>query len=136
MIKIVSNWQGGMKFTSIDERGHETVIDSGPEGVETAGSTPMQLFLASLASCGAMDIVNILNKRRLKIESFRVEIDGVRADKVPKIYTDIAIRYHISGERINQREMDRAVNLSSEKLCSVKAMMKEDIRIKIDYFIE
>ncbi|MBC8205340.1 MAG: peroxiredoxin, partial [FCB group bacterium] len=57
-------------------------------------------------------------------------------DKVPKIYTDIAIRYHISGERINQREMDRAVNLSSEKLCSVKAMMKEDIRIKIDYFIE
>ena len=135
-MKVLSKWDGGMKFSAYDEHNHVMVMDSVSKGAAAAGSTPMQLFLAALGTCSAMDIVYILRKRRLNIDSFRVEIEGEQAETFPKIFTVINIKYYIAGEGITAGEMERAVKLSSEKYCSIKAMIDGGTKINIEYKIE
>jgi len=123
MVKVRLDWQEGMKFHGLDELGHITVYDSGPEGVVTAGPTPMQVFLQAMAACSSMDIVSILEKRRRKIDRFRVEVEGERVETYPKIYKTIRVKYIISGAGITNKEMKMAVDLSVEKFCSVMGMI-------------
>lgn len=134
-MKAALNWQGGFKFFSYDDQHHQTVFDADPEGGPTAGPVPMNLFLQSLTACGAMDIVFILNKRRLKIDKFNIEVETERADEHPKIFTVIKIKYIISGEGINEREMDRAISLSEDKFCSILAMIDKS-KTKVDFEYE
>jgi len=136
MDKVHLEWQGGMKINGYDEQGHKTVYDSGAEGVVTAGPTPMQVFLQVVAACGAMDIVSILEKRRKKIDSFKVEVEGERVDTYPKIYRTIKIKYIVSGLGITDKEMKMAVELSVEKFCSAMAMIdKTKTEIEVAYKI-
>ena len=105
-MKVRAEWQGGLKFFGYDERGHRSVFDSGPDSENTAGPAPMQMFLEALITCAGMDIVYILRKRRKKIERFFVEVEAERADKHPKIFENIQVKYCAAGEGINEYEMD------------------------------
>ena len=123
MIKVTLEYQDGIKFHAFDDQQHLTIYDSAPAGESTAGPTPMQVFLQALAACSAMDIVSIIKKRRLTIDKFTVEVTGERVDTYPKIYKSININYIISGEGINDKEMNRAVDLSVNKFCSALGMI-------------
>ena len=131
-MKVSLQWQQEMEIHGFNADNHKTVYDSGPAGATTAGPTPMQVFLHALAACSAMDILNILKKRRKVVKDFRVEIEGERAETHPKIYTSIKIKYIVSGENLTAMEMQKAIDLSTNKLCSISAMMdksKTDIDV-------
>jgi len=136
MIQVSLKWLGGMEIHGFNADGHATVYDSAPAGETTAGPTPMQVFLHALAACSAMDILNILKKRRKEVTDFRVEIEGGRAEKHPKIYTAIKIKYIVSGGNITEKEMKTAIDLSTNKFCSISAMLdKSKTIIEADFEI-
>ena len=134
-MKLTLEYQDGMKFHSFDDQQHLNIYDSAPAGESTAGPTPMQVFLQALAACAAMDIVAIIKKRRRTIDKFVVEVTGERVDTYPKIYKTINIKYIISGDGINDKEMNRAMDLSVNKLCSIMGMMdrnKTDVKVSYE----
>ena len=134
MMKTRIKWVEGMEFVAFDKQNHRTVFDSKPTGVETAGPTPMEVFLQALGACSAMDIAHILTKRRKKIDRFTVEVEGIRASDFPKIFTDIKLKFTISGEGIKDYDIQRAVSLSCNKLCSIMAMIDTSkTKINVEY---
>jgi putative redox protein len=97
--------------------------------------TPMELFLVSLAGCTAMDVQWIMDKQRQKVDRFEVSVNGTRREDDPSYYNKIDLEYVLTGEKIRKDAVERAIRLSQEKYCSVKAMMKENVKINITYKI-
>jgi putative redox protein len=78
----------------------------------------MELILMGVGGCTAMDVMSILQKRRLKISNFELILHADRAPEHPKVFTDITIEYIITGEGIDQESVERAIDLSENKYCS------------------
>ena len=123
-MKISAQWLGERyKFSARNERGLSVVFDVPSENSPGEGPMPMEVYLQALAVCSGMDVVGILRKRRLKIERLMVEAEAERADQHPKIFTRIVLKFRAAGEGLSEQELERAVKLSMDKYCSVKAMI-------------
>lgn len=104
-------------------------------GGTNAGARPMELILMGLGSCGAMDILSILKKQRQEIEHFEIEIDSTRDyDQTPAIFTNIDIVFLLYGN-LDEQKVQKAVDLSMQKYCSVSAMLQEKVDIKYSFKI-
>ncbi len=99
------------------------------------GATPMELLAVSLAGCTAMDVVTILQKMREPVEGLSVEVSGEKADEHPKRYTTLEIVYRLKGE-LDRRKVERAIQLSEDKYCSVEATLRPGVRISSRFVIE
>lgn len=97
--------------------------------------TPMELFLLSLAGCTAMDVQWIMDKQRQKVDKLEIHAQGTRRDEDPRYYETIDLKYTVTGPNIRKDAVERAVRLSQEKYCSVRAMLKEDVKVNVSYRI-
>lgn len=116
---------GDQRYVGHNEAGDQILIDGSED--TTVGVRPMEALLAALGTCTAFDVVSILAKRRTPVASYRIELEGERADEHPRRYTKVRVRHVVSGEGITQESLERAVNLSHEKYCSVAATLDSDI---------
>ena len=112
-------------------------IDGSTEiGGNNAGARPMELILMGLGSCGAMDIISILKKQKQDLHDFKIEIDGERDSiNTPSVFTNIKIKFVFVGN-LDQAKVEKAVNLSMEKYCSVSAMLEKTARIEYSFIIK
>jgi len=115
---------GGRRYLGSNADGDRLVLDGGGVSV---GFMPREALLAALGGCTAVDVVEILGKRRTPPESYRIELEGERADEHPRRFTKIKVRHVVRGEGITQGGLDRAVSLSHEKYCSVAATFNAEI---------
>lgn len=125
----VAEWKDGLSFTA----------KAGTGEVELAsedGLSPMEVFLVSLAGCTAMDVISILKKKRQDVSSFRVMAHGDRAEDHPRVYTRIELEYMVKGRGIDPGAVERAVELSETKYCSVMAMVRKAVPIERKITIE
>jgi len=97
--------------------------------------TPMELFLVALAGCTAMDVQWIMDRERQKMDKFNLSISGVRRPEDPMYYESVDIRYSFVGSNISRDAVERAIRLSQEKYCSVRAMIKDVVRLSTTYTI-
>lgn len=105
------------------------IVDGAEEiGGEGRGMRPMELFLSAIASCSAMDVVAILRKQREPLEDLSVEIEGARRDAVPSPFARVHLRFVARGA-IDEHKLRRAVALSVEKYCSVRATMSPEVEV-------
>ena len=118
------------------ESGHSLIIDGSAEiGGRNLGVRPMELILMGLGGCTTMDILTILRKKRQKITDCVIEIDSQRRDTIPKIFSKIHLHFIITGDNLNEKHVQQAVQLSAEKYCSVSEMLKHSVEISYDYEI-
>ena len=99
------------------------------------GFSPMHLLLIAVAGCTGMDIVSILQKKRLALRDLQVRVRAKRARDYPMIWTDIHITYLVWGEAIQPRDVEQAIQLSEDKYCSVRLMLGKAARITSEYRI-
>jgi putative redox protein len=97
--------------------------------------TPMELFLVALAGCTAMDVQWIMDRQRQKANKFNMEVSGVRRAEDPKYYESIDMRYNLAGPGLRKDAVERAIRLSLEKYCSVRAMVNDSVKLNITYTI-
>jgi len=97
--------------------------------------TPMELFLVALAGCTAMDVQWILKRQRQKVDKLEVSARGIRREEDPRYYEEINIEYIIGGQGVTKSGVERAIRLSQEKYCSVKAMLRDNIKVNTSYTI-
>jgi len=96
---------------------------------------PMELFLAALAGCTAMDVQWIMDKERQKVDGLEISARGTRRDEDPRYYETIDLEYKFAGPSIMKNAVERAIRLSQEEYCSVRAMVRDNVKISITYRI-
>jgi putative redox protein len=120
----------GMRFEIDSGSGHTLTVDTpGDEGGENAGFSPMELPLMALVGCMGMDVVSILRKSRQDLRGYQMNITGTRAETHPKVFVEIQVEHVFAGTNLSQDTIDRAINLSATKYCSVSAMLEKTAQI-------
>jgi putative redox protein len=127
-------WSGELKFNVEIGEGREIELNSAKE--MNRAFTPMELFLVALAGCTAMDVQWIMSRQRQKLEKLEISARGTRREEDPKQYERIDLEYIIAGQNIRKSAVERAIRLSQEKYCSVRAMLKDNVKLDISYTIE
>lgn len=118
-------WVDGAMFIGESGSGHSVVMD-GPEtaGGRNMGVRPMEMLLLGMGGCSTFDVMSILQKSRQQVSDCRVEIEAERADAVPAVFTKIHLNFIVSGTKLKETQVKRAVELSAEKYCSASIMME------------
>ena len=125
-----ATWKGGLNFTGENDKGG--TVQLGPKN-ESIG--PMQLLLVGLAGCTGIDIITILEKKRVAPTDLKVKVRGKRADTFPMVYTDIEVEYLLWGDDLKVRDVEQAIKLSEQKYCSVSIMLGKTSKITSTYKI-
>ena len=107
------DWTGGDTVACTNERGDR--LDLNWED----GPTPMQVVMQMIGACSTADLVLGLKER--SFSEVWVEMDGTRAETVPKVFTDIHMVYHVRGD-VPLKLVERIVAKSHEKYCTVSQM--------------
>ncbi len=131
MADIKLSWVQGLEFTVHTATG-ATLVTKSPKDEGPPGISPMQLLLVALAGCTAMDVVALLRKMRNELESTEVEVEAAKAPEHPKVYTDIRLHFTVKG-KVRKKDLERAMELSRTKYCSVGAMLEKTARITYTY---
>ena len=115
----------GATFVARGESNHWIVIDTKPEfGGQAAAASPMELVLCALGGCSAIDVETILQKMHLHADRFQVDISAERRTEHPKTFAAIHLIYSFWGNELPLASLQKAVQLSQEKYCSVSAILK------------
>lgn len=114
-------WIGGKQFIGVDSTKHSVVLSTPDEGV---GMKPSELMLVALASCTAVDVVEILNKKRLGLESLEISAEARQEKDPPWTFRKIHLTYVLKGERLTEKDVAQAIELSEEKYCSVASTLR------------
>jgi putative redox protein len=117
---VLSGKSGEIKMT----------LDSG----SVEGPSPMQALAFGLAGCMAMDVVHVLRKGRHDLRGLRADLTGTRAPEEPRRFTTVALHFTITGD-IAAEPVQRAIDLSREKYCSVWHSLRQDIQFDITFSV-
>ncbi len=136
-MKATVKWVDNAMFLGESGSGHSVVMD-GPEssGGRNMGVRPMEMLLLGMGGCASYDVMSILQKSRQQVTDCRAELDATRADAVPAVFTDIHIKFVVSGRKLKVAQVKRAVELSADKYCSASIMLaKGGVNISHSYEI-
>ncbi len=126
-IKLVQT--GPARFEASNAKGATGVMDGPADmGGENAGLRPMETLLSALAGCSSLDVLLIMKKQRQDLQRLEVEVEGERADAVPAVFTKIHLRFKGYGP-IDLKKLQKAVELSMTKYCSVSKMLQPAVAI-------
>ncbi len=125
---------GKMYFKAETRSGHEIEMDGlPPVGGEDRAARPAELPFAGLAGCTGMDTISILRKMRQDVTGFEVEVAGIKqAEDHPKIWQEIRVIFHVQGT-VEPAKLEKAIDLSRTRYCSVSAIMKDTVKIHYSY---
>ena len=119
-------WQGDHRFGARRPGGPDVTIDASA----TAGPSPVDALLIALGTCTAVDVVDILAKRRTPAASLTIDVTAARADAQPKRVIGVLLTYHVAGEGIDRAQAERAVELSVTKYCSVRNSLDPNMPVR------
>ncbi len=114
-----------MHIVATDSNGHITNFDTVPEvGGENTAAAPMTVMLQSMAACSFMDVVSILRKKRKQVDGLKMEVEGRRAEKHPKVYETVHLKYILQSPDAEIKDLERAIELSQTTYCGASAMFQ------------
>ncbi len=114
----------GMKFQAQVEGSPAITMHTPEKGEPHAAPSPMQTALLAAIGCTASDIVWILNRQRVPFTAVEIDADANRAQEDPKVFTKIRVHYRVYGAGVKESVVKRAIELSTEKYCSVGVMLR------------
>lgn len=136
MLEAKVKYVNGLQFVGEATSGHAIVMDADTSvGGRNTGVRPTELLLIGLGGCSGMDVVSILKKKREDVRGVEINIKGEKAESHPRKFTDIEIEFIVTGRDISEESVKRAVELSMEKYCSVKATLEGSAKISFSYRI-
>lgn len=142
MSDIAVKWTGvGSKmFIGRDSFGHVVMSGSWPKEdtgwQEWKALKPSDLLLISLASCSAHDVVMIMERQRKLITDLYIQVDGKQSSEAPYEFTDIHLHYVVDGEGLTESRVEKAIQLSEERYCSVAATIRGVAKITHSFEIK
>jgi putative redox protein len=111
--------EGAMRFVARTDSGHDVVVDN---AAGDTGPRPTELVLAAIAGCTAMDVVEIMAKKRQVIDGYSVEVTGTQREKAPNVFLEITVTHVVEGN-VETAAVARSIELSATKYCTVSAQI-------------
>jgi putative redox protein len=124
-------WEKDLLFKGMTQSGYEIEFDAAVQW----GCMPTEALMLSLAGCMGIDVVSFLQKMKVELHKFKLDIDGVRNPTPPQYYKEFTMHLHITGRGIKEKQVERAISLSQEKYCSVYHSLRKDLTVKVGYTI-
>ena len=126
-------WEGqGLAFQAAGGSGYRMRFDN-PAGEN--GASPMEVVALAAGACTASDVISILQKKQQQVTHFEVNVVGLRAAEHPKVFTEIDLEYVVGGHAIDPKAVERSIELSLTKYCSVNLMLEKAVKINHRYRI-
>jgi putative redox protein len=130
-MKVRAALETGMRFDVEAGSGHHVILDAAENnGGQNRGPSPMEMLLVALAGCAGMDIISILRKKRQEISAYELRVHGMRAEKHPKVFTEITVEHIFTGHNIKPEAVERAIQLTEDRYCGASAMLEKTATIK------
>ncbi len=127
---------GAMRFVGTADTGFPVVMDAHPSvGGDNSGLRPMELLLVGLCGCTAMDVISILRKKRQQVSDLEVKAHAKNAETYPKVFTNIALEYIVTGKDVDPSAVERAIQLSAERYCPAQAMLGQVAEMDLTFTI-
>jgi putative redox protein len=117
------DWISEQIFLLRDRAGFPVIMTQ-PMGVSGADLLPL-----SLIGCAAWDLIAILKKQHLRVSSLQVFADCERDAEPPWRYRKIHIRYILTGSSLDRAKVQRAIELSETKYCSIHATLRPVVEL-------
>lgn len=121
MSSATVKWIGGKQFIGVDSTRHSVVLSTPDEGV---GMKPSELLLVALASCTAVDVVEILAKKRAVLKTLEISVQAEQDADPPWTFRKFHLTYHLAGSGLTEKNVSQAIELSEMKYCSVAATLR------------
>jgi putative redox protein len=128
----IVKWIEGKQFIGIDSTNHSVVLSTPDEGI---GIKPSDLLLIAVASCTAVDVVEILAKKRTPLTYLEISSSGEQDQDPPWTFRKIHLQFKIKGKNLTEKAVEQAIQLSEEKYCSVAATIRPSAQITTDFEI-
>ena len=120
-------WQGALRFSA---RTPTTEITLDSEGV--AGPSPVEALAMALAGCMAIDVADIVTKGRHQLQALEAAISGQRKDDPPRRFVGFTMHFIVTGA-VPAPAVERAIQLSHDKYCSVWHSLQPDIQFDTSF---
>jgi len=104
------------------------------DGEGVTGQSPPETLLSALATCVSYDVIDILAKQRTPLTSLEIDVIGERVDTVPRRYRHVTMNFRMSGQGLEEEKVLRAIELSTNKYCTVRETLRPDLQI--DWTVE
>lgn len=130
--KATLTWDKELIFIGRTNRGYEVEYDAAQQW----GCSPTETLLLSVAGCMGIDMVSFLQKMKVEIKSYKMDIVGERNPTPPQYYTALEMIIQITGKGLTPKKIERAISLSQDKYCSVYHSLRKDMTVKVDYTYE
>ena len=134
--EVKLEWLRSRLFVGTDHLGTSIAIgydrESDPEGKAV---NPSDMMLLAAASCSAYDVVQILEKSKQPLESLKVDVSAEQSQEPPYPYVALHFNYIVKGD-VNPDKIQRAMQLSEDKYCSVIATLKPGLAFTSEYTLE
>jgi len=130
--KATLTWDKELIFVGRTNRGYEVEFDAQQQW----GCSPTETLLLSVAGCMGIDMVSFLQKMKVEITSYKMDIMGERNPTPPQYYTSMEMVIAVKGKGLTPKKLERAIALSHEKYCSVYHTLRKDMKMKVDYTFE
>lgn len=126
-------WVEGLSFLGESASGHQLMMD-GNSGDKAP--SPMELVLMAAGGCSAVDVVSILQKGRNDLCGCEVKLTSQRREEAPRYFTHINLHFIVTGNDLTEKVVERAVQLSAEKYCSVSLMLEKAVKVSHSFEIK
>ena len=120
-------WVGDDRFLGLTDSNNSVIMDT--KHSDKSAPSPMEMVLMGAGGCSSVDVISILKKSRQQVTDCRVEIQAERADAIPAVFTKIHLHFVVEGHEVKESLVERAVNLSADKYCSVSIMLGKAVEI-------
>jgi len=125
-MKASIEWKSDELFIGSSESGHTVLMDANNGNLAVS---PLENVLISLGGCSSVDVVEILKKSKQDLLHCKVDMEGKRVETVPKLFSDIHLTFTVTGKNIKEKVVERAIELSVDKYCSVALMLVKSVNI-------
>lgn len=133
MSKATIKWLSDSKtFIGIDSTNHSVVLSTPDEGV---GMKPSELLLVAVGACTAVDVVNILEKKRMPLSGLEIQVEGEQESDPPWTFRKVHVHYKLWGEGLMEKAVEQAIELSEQKYCSVSATVRGSAEVTTSFEI-
>lgn len=85
---------------------------------------PSELLLVAVGSCTAVDVVGILEKKRIQLTALEIAVSGEQDSDPPWTFRKVHIHYKLKGNGLSEKAAEQAILLSEEKYCSVSSTIR------------
>ena len=127
---VTLTWDSGLEFTGQAGK-HEVGID----GTQQSAASPMQMLALAMSGCMAIDVVHIIQRHHKTLTGLEARFTGERAQEDPKRFLRIHLQFVLNTDATPE-QVERAIQLSRERYCSVWTSMRQDIELTVGYTIE